>query len=146
MPLPHFFRSNRARRWHPKPPPPPVAACHRLGKSSTSPITFPSPPPSSAPRPLLLRRRNPPELHRRQPPVPPRRKSFSPVSSPPLIFLIPRIWIQRPRLDLIPELVSPNTVAPRRSQLAPRLLVEWPARWEPQEEGVMNIAARFSLS
>jgi hypothetical protein len=25
-------------------------------------------------------------------------------------------------------------------------LVEWPARWEPQEEGVMNIAARFSLS
>jgi hypothetical protein len=25
-------------------------------------------------------------------------------------------------------------------------LVELPARWEPQEEGVMNIAARFSLS
>jgi hypothetical protein len=23
---------------------------------------------------------------------------------------------------------------------------EWPARWEPQEEGVMNIATRFSLS
>jgi hypothetical protein len=23
---------------------------------------------------------------------------------------------------------------------------KWPARWEPQEEGVMNIAARFSLS
>jgi hypothetical protein len=22
----------------------------------------------------------------------------------------------------------------------------WPAHWEPQEEGVMNIAARFSLS
>jgi hypothetical protein len=26
------------------------------------------------------------------------------------------------------------------------LLVDWPARWEPQEEGVMNIAARFFLS
>jgi hypothetical protein len=25
-------------------------------------------------------------------------------------------------------------------------LVECPARWEPQEEGVMNTAARFSLS
>jgi hypothetical protein len=25
-------------------------------------------------------------------------------------------------------------------------LVELPAHWEPQEEGVMNIAARFSLS
>jgi hypothetical protein len=25
-------------------------------------------------------------------------------------------------------------------------LVECPARWEPQEEGVMNIAAKFSLS
>jgi hypothetical protein len=23
---------------------------------------------------------------------------------------------------------------------------KWPAHWEPQEEGVMNIAARFSLS
>jgi hypothetical protein len=25
-------------------------------------------------------------------------------------------------------------------------LVEYPARWEPQEEGVMNTVARFSLS
>jgi hypothetical protein len=25
-------------------------------------------------------------------------------------------------------------------------LVECPARWEPQEEGMMNTAARFSLS
>jgi hypothetical protein len=25
-------------------------------------------------------------------------------------------------------------------------LVECPARWEPQEEGMMNIATRFSLS
>jgi hypothetical protein len=25
-------------------------------------------------------------------------------------------------------------------------LAECPARWEPQEEGVMNTAARFSLS
>jgi hypothetical protein len=45
--------------------------------------------------------------------------------------------------DQIPEMIVDCWVmAPEKSWC----LVECPARWEPQEEGMMNIAARFSLS
>jgi hypothetical protein len=48
---------------------------------------------------------------------------------------------------------SSLATAPEKSLIAGMMapekswcLVECPARWEPQEEGVMNTAARFSLS
>jgi hypothetical protein len=45
------------------------------------------------------------------------------------------------------QIVAPLPSGSRSSRChAPLIADWWPARWEPQEEGVMNIAARFSLS
>jgi hypothetical protein len=53
-------------------------------------------------------------------------------------------WLVSLKLNLFGKVGSliAGMMAPEKSWC----LVECPARWEPQEEGMMNTAARFSLS
>jgi hypothetical protein len=47
------------------------------------------------------------------------------------------------RLEFRDIAIEARKVLKRFNKLGSLMRGEWPARWEPQEEGVMSIAARF---